>query len=411
VNNTAEEYRAYPSSGGNVNAKFDSLSGVDDDSKFEYWMTTTVVKPLCMWIPDWFKPNTISIINNFVCWLELVLAFLSVQLDESAEEYNSGVMNEGRTLWGARSAGYACRLAIAFLVFASMVLDCMDGMHARRTKQCSHLGEIMDHALDSMNIPLTAVAVCVSFRFDKLSVAIGSCASGLVFNSQLVVYRHTGKFMKPPTNGVEAQGMIVATYIGVGALMAYFGRHSPYFGSIVVGISVFGNIIQLNNCRHFWSHMNRHIMHDHLVFAVLMVTHSVTYFLGLITHIMYTIGTILIAFRLSGTYVLYTVVNKPRKEKVHSRISSMYSGWDWNVIAWLVLFTVVPIYFEGLHAGFLNLGPQGDIDLMGSAKFYDVYLTIFFVLHMYASMLFDISDQINNLDAQNKDKPLLRLLF
>ncbi len=39
----------------------------------------------------------------------------------------------------ARTLALGLRLSAAYLVFASMVMDCLDGMHARRTKQVCDL--------------------------------------------------------------------------------------------------------------------------------------------------------------------------------------------------------------------------------------------------------------------------------
>ncbi len=44
----------------------------------------------------------------------------------------------------------------------SMIGDSLDGMHARRTDQCSKLGEMMDHWLDAIIVPLTTLGITVA---------------------------------------------------------------------------------------------------------------------------------------------------------------------------------------------------------------------------------------------------------
>eukprot|EP00494_Astrolonche_serrata_P020023 UN20240 len=40
--------------------------------------------------------------------------------------------------------------------YISMALDCLDGMHARATNQCSRVGELLDHWTDSFSVPIIA---------------------------------------------------------------------------------------------------------------------------------------------------------------------------------------------------------------------------------------------------------------
>jgi hypothetical protein len=48
------------------------LCAVDENSKFEAWLTRTVSTPIAVRIPAWIKPNTITIFNNLTCWLQVV---------------------------------------------------------------------------------------------------------------------------------------------------------------------------------------------------------------------------------------------------------------------------------------------------------------------------------------------------
>lgn len=49
-------------------------------------------------------------------------------------------------------------LLFAFGIFIYMTLDALDGLHARRTNTCSHLGEMFDHGCDAISMYLLPLA-------------------------------------------------------------------------------------------------------------------------------------------------------------------------------------------------------------------------------------------------------------
>jgi hypothetical protein len=60
------------------------------------------------------------------------------------------------------------RLSMSCCIIAHAILDCLDGQHARRTKQTSKLGELLDHCTDAIGIPLTTAACCWALHADNV---------------------------------------------------------------------------------------------------------------------------------------------------------------------------------------------------------------------------------------------------
>jgi phosphatidylglycerophosphate synthase len=63
------------------------------------------------------------------------------------------------------------RLVLAVFIIVYAILDCLDGQHARNTKQTSKLGELLDHCTDALGIPLTTAACCWAMQADNVREA------------------------------------------------------------------------------------------------------------------------------------------------------------------------------------------------------------------------------------------------
>ena len=104
------------------------------ETRLEHWLRIYINNPLTDLIPPSVHPNTISYINALNCWVLLAFAYLA-NLTEPSYPFLTLII----------------RIKCAFFIFASMILDCLDGLHARKTDQCSTLGELLDHTLDAAN--------------------------------------------------------------------------------------------------------------------------------------------------------------------------------------------------------------------------------------------------------------------
>ena len=109
---------------------------VEHVSKFEPWLLRNLCEPVVKVIPAWISPNMITMVNACVIVLMFALCTISPRL---------APLDRLLALFGA-----------AVAMFSSMILDSVDGMHARRTNQTSKLGEFLDHWLDTVHVPLVS---------------------------------------------------------------------------------------------------------------------------------------------------------------------------------------------------------------------------------------------------------------
>lgn len=274
-----------------------SVSGI------EPWLERHLFQRLVRRIPAWIHPNVLSITNHAVAWSVLWLAGLA-------------------PIFGPTGSLLA-RIGAALGTFACVCLDCLDGMHARRTGQTSRLGEVMDHWLDSINVPLMAAAITLTLRVDPLTGAAAIVLGTIPYNAQLVLYHHTGRFIHPHTSGIDGQVYLSLLYILVGVLFAFIPQTDPW---AVRGATTFawaGAAIAISADAFYLKRLGAKLVLPHLLFVAASAGYSALYVMGVIGPWVFAIGVALLSFRISGTYVLATVTGRP------------YGGMDWSIPVWL----------------------------------------------------------------------------
>ena len=135
-------------------------------SRIERRVIEWFCEPLLERIPPSVRPNTISLVTHLIAWITGVLAVISPLLSP-----------------------LGCALALTGAgvgMLASMIGDCLDGMHARKTNQCSKLGELMDHWLDAIIVPLTTVGITMALGMEPWAIAIVNVTAGMVYHGLLV---------------------------------------------------------------------------------------------------------------------------------------------------------------------------------------------------------------------------------
>ena len=332
---------------------------VSSGSKIEERIVQWLCQPVLGYIPRSVHPNTISLLTHTVCWTTAILAIGSVRLPQP---YKS--------------------LALAFAgvcMLLSMIGDCLDGMHARNTNQCSKLGEMMDHWLDAIIVPLVVLGASTALEMEPWAIATVNVTATMVYHGQLVLYHHTGKFVHPePATGMEAQFALSIGYVGIAALLYFVDRHQPWldvamallallalfvqarcnwfyyvrlgkllryhllfvvmcssFGLLyfvdrhqpwldvaIGGIALLALFIQAR-CNMFYYVRLGKLLRYHLLFVVMCSSFGLLYWIGAIDTYAFAFGLTLVSFRIAGTYVLFTIVRR------------RYDGNDWGVLAWL----------------------------------------------------------------------------
>ena len=292
---------------------------VTSGSKIEERIVQWLCQPLLRHIPRSVHPNTISLVTHSICWITAILAVASVRLPQP---YKSAAL-----------------VATGICMLTSMIGDCLDGMHARNTDQCSKLGEMMDHWLDAIIVPLVVLGASLALEMEPWAIALVNVTATMVYHGQLVLYHHTGKFVHPePATGMEAQFGLSMGYVGLAALYWFVDRHQPWLDVAIGGIAVLGLYIQAR-CNLFYYVRLGKLMRYHLTFVAMCSAFGLLYYLGAIDLYAFALALTFVSFRICGTYVLFTIVKRH------------FNGNDWGVFAWLAAM------FAGMLVPPVMLGP------------------------------------------------------
>ena len=211
-------------------------------------------------IPRWVKPNHITFFNTSICWTLLAISFVAWYLEAT---------RPALTL--------ALRLICAVFVFVSMLCDCLDGMQARRTHQSSLLGELLDHGADAAHTCIFAAVMLTILQPDFFTACYSLVCTGMVYNAQLVLYRHRGRMVNPPTNGPEAQLALITAIVAFSTFIYVSPRHTQTAQTIILIFSIAANLAQINNIRFFYLKLREShstTTHDYATLFVLGFLHN-----------------------------------------------------------------------------------------------------------------------------------------
>jgi phosphatidylglycerophosphate synthase len=287
---------------------------VDKRAGVEGWVLEHVCQPLLELTPRSIAPNTITLLNHALAWGVFALAVIAPKLDPVPRALTLCLAGVG--------------------TFGTMILDCLDGMQARRTQRSSRLGELLDHGLDAIHIPLATGGLCFALNLEPWQAAIVVVTSAMVYNAQLVLYHWSKEFVPPPTSGVAAQLGVSVGYVALAALPEWVRSHSG-FGPIVASACVLATISQLRICGFFYTRLRRHpgAMRGHASFVVLALAFAAIYLEGLIDRGTFVLLATFLSFRLSGTYVLRTILGR----SFHG-----FDAWVWVWLGMIVAIALLP---------------------------------------------------------------------
>lgn len=289
-------------------------------SRVEELIVEWLCQPVLRFIPASVHPNTLSLCTHLLAWLTMTVAVASVPLPTTR-----------------RSVALVCA-GIGMLL--SMIGDCLDGMHARNTKQCTKLGEMMDHWLDTMVVPLVPIGITIAMEMPPWGVAAINIGAVMVYHAQLLLYHHTGKFVHPePATGVAAQLGVSICYFLLAMLFYFVERSNPWLTRGIVGITLVGIYIQAR-CSLFYYVRLRGLVRRHFIFVGMCAGYAALYLMQAIDVYAFVLSIVFVSFRISGTYVLFTIVGR------------RYHGNDRGVWLWLAA-----ICFAHTMCPALPLGP------------------------------------------------------
>ncbi|MDP2307948.1 MAG: CDP-alcohol phosphatidyltransferase family protein [Pseudomonadota bacterium] len=272
-------------------------------SRFESWLLERVCKPALARIPTSVHPNSLSLANHLLCWAVFYLAMVSASLDPVSRAVALALTGVG--------------------MFGTMVLDCLDGMQARRTQRCSKLGELMDHGLDAVHIPLITAGLSLALQLDPWAVIGIHAINAMIYNAQLVLYHRTGKFELPSiVSGADMQMVSSLLFAVVGIFFYFYPRETPWVGHVVAVACIMALYTGLKSLAFYYGRLEWRLG-GHLPFMALVAACSALYWVGALDTLAFTLLVAFLSFRMTGSFVLHSILGRP------------YSGLDAGAIVWV----------------------------------------------------------------------------
>ncbi len=136
-------------------------------------------------IPAWVAPNAITLAGQ-VCGI-----FAAV------------------TAWAATGGMPALYLVSGVLLLAYLTADNVDGAHARRTGQCSPLGEFLDHGLDGIASGAILLTAAFILRIDGIWMALLMVMGAIGFMLTFWEQYRTGFLVIPAASQIEGLSLVV----------------------------------------------------------------------------------------------------------------------------------------------------------------------------------------------------------
>lgn len=188
-----------------------------------------VFMPVVRTLPRVVTPNQITVFGNVLVWATFALVL------------------------AARPAGPGVFIVLAATLALYVLADCVDGLFARHTQRASHLGELLDHGLDSLSLPLVTLAFTLAMNQPAWLVISGTAAVAFInFVTEMHGYRagyvHLGSIgiIEGILGGAAA--CVIAAIIGVEPLARPLLGSVSAAGFLVIGL-VGGSMISLIEMR------------------------------------------------------------------------------------------------------------------------------------------------------------------
>ncbi len=188
-----------------------------------------VFMPVVRALPLRLTPNQVTVFGNVLIWLAVAVTLAT------------------------RPAGPAV-LAVLAAAYALYVLtDCVDGLFARHTQRTSRLGELLDHGLDSLSLPLVVLSFTFAMNQPAWLVLAGTAAVSFI-NFVTLTHGFRVGYVHLGTVGIiegilgGAAACTVAAVIGVEPLARPLFAGVSVAGLLVLGL-VGGSLTALVSMR------------------------------------------------------------------------------------------------------------------------------------------------------------------
>jgi hypothetical protein len=165
----------------------------------------------------------------------------------------------------------------------------------------------------------------------------------MIYSAQLVLYHHTGRFIAPePASGPEGQFGISLGYVALAVFFYYVDRHQPWLDLAMAALAAAATFVQLKCTSFFFPMMGRKVI-EHVWFVLPCAGFGAAYLLGILNLHVFVFSVVFTSFRVSGTYVLRTIVRE------------RYNGFDGIIFASVALIFAVHYVLRPAPIGNLRI--------------------------------------------------------
>jgi phosphatidylglycerophosphate synthase len=195
----------------------------EDHSLLTKYLKEPVFIPLVHALPRRITPNQVTLFGHAMVWVTVALV---LALD-------------------APPALLIATMGLAFVTYA--LLDCIDGMFARHTGRTSRLGELLDHGLDAISLPLVSLGIGVALRLPGWLILASTAAVAFMTFATFVHGYRVGYVVLGAIGsleGITAAGIVAIAALGVGvdrlaAPVAFGMSTAGWLAIAIVGGSFF----------------------------------------------------------------------------------------------------------------------------------------------------------------------------
>jgi phosphatidylglycerophosphate synthase len=317
-----------------------SLLPFSPPSRYSLYLTDSLFPVILHYVPFSVHPNVITFLNSFSCLCLFALSLFARSLEDSAPLLCLFV-----------------RLFTVFLVFLSLLLDCLDGMQARRTNQCSTYGEYLDHSLDSLHCVILSAVLLMIMEPDDYTLIISLLGSSAIYHGQAVLYRYSERMIDPPVNGMEAQTLLAISLGAFSLWFFYIPRTSAASYWLVLIFSIVGNIGQFQNTAFFFRLLFSldffdfslcSILFSHVRTLFVLIAYCVIFLVFSFDRALFFLLFLCLSYRINGRYVLVTLLYQKCKlglsETERTRLYQQSEFcWPTEELLWLLPITLTAV--------------------------------------------------------------------
>jgi len=259
------------------------------NSPIDRFLRDRMVAPLASKIPARITPNSITLTTPLFTLSALALAFIS----REAEPVTA--------LWQRLLAGALC--------FGSLISDHLDGAHARNTGQSSKLGEILDHWLDALNVPVLITTLIIGVGTEGPVILPAIVSASMLYHAQLFLYHRSGKYVYPKVGGVGPQAAMSIGLALLGIVLHFVPGDASWLPTALIAFSIIVSMGELDSVLHYVRHPQGKLLPS-VVFAGINLLWVLPLLLGRAPDWVTVLGICVLSLRASGLFVLRSVLKK-----------------------------------------------------------------------------------------------------